>query len=114
MPPTENLTENSGLQHFVDIAKNDLADRLSVPVETIELIEMQSMVWPDASLGCPVPGMSYAQVLTDGLLIVLLGNGIQYNYHSGGEREPFLCEQQFSKDPGITPISLTPPDATDN
>jgi hypothetical protein len=35
----------------------------------------------------------YTQSLVDGLLIRLQANGIIYEYHSGGSRDPFYCEK---------------------
>jgi hypothetical protein len=82
-----------GLEGFVDVAKADLAQRLAIAGEQIEVLEARSVVWPDGSLGCPQPGMRYTQVLVDGALIRLLAGGKVYEYHSGGSRGPFLCEQ---------------------
>lgn len=73
-------------------AKDDLARRLSIEVNRIELVEVQQVVWSDSSLGCPQPGMAYVQVQRDGLLIRLRVGEIVYNYHSGGGRTPFLCD----------------------
>jgi hypothetical protein len=83
-----------GLEPLVDQAKADLAQRQSTSVDAIEVVEVQSVVWPDASLGCPKPGMAYPQVQTDGLLIRLSVGGEVYEYHSGGGKPPFLCEQK--------------------
>ena len=45
--------------------------------------------------------MEYLQVLSDGARIILDVDGTQYNYHSGGERGLFLCEQSLlQKDDG--------------
>lgn len=73
-------------------AKTDLAERLSVPLDQITLVSAEEVTWPDSSLGCPEPGMMYAQVLTSGSRIILTAGGRTYEYHSGGNREPFLCE----------------------
>lgn len=81
-----------GSQPFVRLAQEDLAKRLSVPAEQIELIEVRDVVWPDKGLGCPQPGMAYTQVQVDGLLIRFRTGGRLYEYHSGGNRPPFLCE----------------------
>ena len=81
------------LAALVDGAKGDLARRQAVPIDKIDLVEVQSVTWPDGSLGCPQPGMAYPQVQVDGLLIRLSIGGQVFNYHSGGRRPPFLCEQ---------------------
>ena len=92
--PTAPTPDSSGLQDLVAQAKQDLADRLSMDVDQIDLIEVESVVWPDASLGCPQPGMQYKQVPQDGALILLAVEEKFYEYHSGGGRDPFLCEPQ--------------------
>ncbi len=81
-----------GSQPFVRLAQEDLAKRLSVPAEQIELVEVRNVVWPDKGLGCPQPGMAYTQVQVDGQLIRFRAGGRLYEYHSGGNRPPFLCE----------------------
>jgi hypothetical protein len=103
-------TVEPGLEDWIRLAQADLAQRLSIPVEQIEVLEAKSVVWPDASLGCPLPDMRYKQVPQDGSLIRLAVEGRVYEYHSGGGRDPFLCEPapQSSKDP-VPKLDLTPP-----
>ena len=79
------------MENLVIQAKEDLAHRLSIPIDQIEVLEAKSVVWPDASLGCPQPGMRYKQVPVDGALIRLQTNGQVHEYHSGGGRGLFLC-----------------------
>lgn len=111
MPTPIPIPADAGLQNLIDKAKTNLANRLSISVDQIVLREATSVVWPDASLGCPQPGMVYIQVPEDGLLIKLQVGDQIYPYHSGGFREPFLCETIF-KDPGKPPqidfFNLTP------
>ncbi|HEY3079378.1 MAG TPA: hypothetical protein VGM69_05675 [Chloroflexota bacterium] len=84
---------DAALQRVIELARADLAARLSVSADQVELVEAQSVVWPDRSLGCPQPGMVYPQVPQDGLLIRFRVAGRIYQYHGGGNRAPFLCEQ---------------------
>jgi hypothetical protein len=81
----------SGLEGLVEKAKEDLAQRLSISVSQINLVEATPVTWPDGSLGCPQPDMVYTQVQVDGLLIRLGVDDRVYEYHSGGNRAPFLC-----------------------
>ena len=67
--------------------------RSAVPAEEIKVVDVEIVVWPDASLGCPQPGMMYPQVQQDGMLIRLRAGGVVYEYHSGETRPPFLCEK---------------------
>jgi hypothetical protein len=64
-------TLGAGMQRLVDLAVSDLATKLKVDEETIEIVEAQFVTWRDSSAGCPQPGMQYLQVLTNGSRIVL-------------------------------------------
>jgi hypothetical protein len=81
------------LAALVEGAKADLAQRRSVAIDSIAVVEVRSVTWPDAGVGCPQPGMVYKQVPVDGLLIRLSVSGSTFNYHGGGRKPPFLCEQ---------------------
>jgi hypothetical protein len=92
MPPPLPPDDPS-LQRLVDLATADLAERLGIAASTISVTSAEAVVWPDAGLGCPQPGMAYIQVPVDGALVVLSAGGGEYSYHSGGRvTEPFLCE----------------------
>ncbi|MDX1418123.1 MAG: hypothetical protein R3293_28235, partial [Candidatus Promineifilaceae bacterium] len=74
----------------VERAAADLARRLKIGVDQITVREARAVVWPDAGLGCPQPGMAYAQVQQEGMLIRLHAAGALYFYHSGADGQPFL------------------------
>ena len=82
-----------GLEGLANRAREDLARRLSIPVEQIEVLESKSVVWPDGGLGCPEPEMAYTQVPVEGVLIRLRAEGRVYSYHGGEGRPLFLCER---------------------
>jgi hypothetical protein len=89
---TSEGSMDPALQQLVDVAIDDLANRLAIGRDGIAVSEVRRVIWPDRSLGCPRPGMNYPQVQQDGLLIRLRAHGREYSYHSGGTRPPFLCE----------------------
>lgn len=97
----EQEQEQEQLQQLpqVEVAMADLAQRLGVAADAIDVVEVEAVTWPDGSLGCPQPDMAYTQVPQDGLRIRLRAGGETYAYHSGGGREPFLCEQQVGASP---------------
>lgn len=80
------------LAPYVGLATSDLAARLGVPADGIEVVTAITVTWPDTSLGCPKPGMSYPQTPVDGAMIVLRAGGKDYGYRAGGDKKPFLCE----------------------
>jgi hypothetical protein len=107
-PATETVYEvgmvDRGLAPFVALATADLAERLDIEPESIEVLTAVLVVWPDASLGCPEPDLMYAQVLTDGSVIELGVDGLVYRYHSGGDQPPFPCDRPL--DPAPEPSAL--------
>lgn len=109
--PTKMPPSSTGIQHLVEQAKEDLAQRLSISVSQISFVKATEVVWPDASLGCPQPDMLYKQVPEDGALIVLKAQRKTFEYHSGGTRGLFLCETpptKTEKPPQIDITKLTP------
>jgi hypothetical protein len=82
----------SGLIGLIEKAKEDLAQRLSIPTSDISLMEAKQVVWPDGSLGCPQPDMLYTQVLTPGYLIKLKYDVRDFEYHAGKDRYLIYCE----------------------
>jgi hypothetical protein len=78
------------------VAVRDLARRLEIEPSQIRVVTQEEVTWRDGSMGCPKPGMLYPQVLTDGTRVVLEADGKEYEYHAGGRRSAFLCENPES------------------
>jgi hypothetical protein len=95
--PTIAMPADPTVQEWVQQAKDDLAQRLGVAVDQIDLVEYQSVSWRDGSLGCPRPGMSYTQALREGYRLQLQVNGQQYDYHGATGQAPFYCENPNPK-----------------
>lgn len=68
-------------------AQRDLAKRLRVDPQAIQVIDEQAMQWPDSCLGIQAPDRLCAQVITPGFQITLVYQGSEYVYHTdtGGE-----------------------------
>jgi hypothetical protein len=94
-PPASRIYEGDGyppeLTALIGLAINDLAGRLGVRTDSILVVTVEEVVWPNGGLGCPLPDMKYTQVPVDGLRIVLMHEGAEFEYHSGGFVEPILC-----------------------
>ena len=63
-------------------ATADLAQRLDMDVEEIEVVSVRAVEWRDGSLGCGQAGMMVPQVITPGHRITLSADGVQYEYHT--------------------------------
>ena len=77
---------------LVELAIQDLAIRLNLDPGLITIIDVQSVTWPDSSLGCSQEGMMYAQVEMDGYLIRLAANSQIYEYHTDKRQNVTFCE----------------------
>ncbi|MCJ7621732.1 MAG: hypothetical protein MUP64_16130 [Anaerolineae bacterium] len=80
-------------RRVVQMAKEDLARKLDLSISEISVISVESVDWSDTSLGCPQPGMMYAQVITPGFLIVLEAMGQTYDYHTDENSSVVLCQK---------------------
>lgn len=76
----------------VEEAVADLASRLGVDPDDVEVVGAEAVTWDNGALGCPQPGEMYTQVQVAGHRIVLRAQDRTWPYHSGGNRGPFLCE----------------------
>ena len=65
----------------------DLSKELGIPPANIKVASTAAVEWPDGGLGCPEPGMSYAQVITPGYRIVLQVGDMPYEYHAGASAD---------------------------
>jgi hypothetical protein len=70
-----------------------IAERLDISPEEIEVMSVQAYEWSDTSLGCPEPGMVYAQVITPGYSVILRAQGETFEVHTDEEgRNVVFCE----------------------
>jgi hypothetical protein len=63
-------------------AKQVLAEQLHVDVDTVSVISVEKVEWPDACLGVTPAGTMCAQVITSGYRIGLEAQGQRYEYHT--------------------------------
>ena len=82
----------AGADAPVRAAINDLAAQLKTAPENVQVVSVQAIDWPDTSLGCPQPGMFYAQVITPGYKILLATGGQQTEYHADERGRVVKCQ----------------------
>ncbi len=63
-------------------ARADLVSRLQVDPDTIKLVSVEAVEWPDGCLGVQTPGVMCTMVITPGYRVVLEADGKQYEYHT--------------------------------
>ena len=98
-PPTEdtNMTPatppDEATAKMVALVTQHLAQKLGIAAEQVLLSEVKPVVWRDAGLGCPKPGIDYIQVETPGFNIFLEADGKPYNYHTDASKRFVLCNK---------------------
>ena len=97
-PTPRPLTE---LDQAVQAARADLAQRLGITAQAIQVAEATEVEWPNLALGCPEPGMMYGQVVVPGFRVVLQAGGQSYDYHGDRKGTMRLC-QTGQPAPGAT------------
>ena len=61
---------------------------------TPEVVSAEAVTWPDSSLGCPSPGVSYTQALVDGMRVIVRVDGERYDFRFGAGTDLKLCRQK--------------------
>ena len=91
MMPVTPPDEASG--KMVSLVKGHLAQRLNIAVDQIAVADIKPVVWRDAGLGCPKPGVDYIQMETPGYNILLSAGGKTYTYHTDATKRFVQCKQ---------------------
>lgn len=63
-------------------ARADLTNRLNIDPDTIKLVSVEAVNWPDGCLGVQTPGVMCTMVITPGYRVILEADGQQYEYHT--------------------------------
>lgn len=75
----------------VDTAREILARRFDIGLETIRVVTAERVTWPNGAAGCPRKGAMYTQALVVGYRVVLAVDGREYHYHGRAGADPFYC-----------------------
>jgi hypothetical protein len=70
---------------------DEAAKLANVPPQQLVIVRAEAVVWNDGSLGCPEPGMEYAQALINGFWVVISGAGQTYDFRVGRDGNFRLC-----------------------
>ena len=86
-----SATPDAAAEKMTGLARAHLARKLGISVDAIFAAEVSAVLWPDAGLGCPLPGVSYAAVVTPGFSILLESQGRVFVYHTDMDSRVVLC-----------------------
>jgi hypothetical protein len=90
--PVTGPSELAGADAAVRAAISDAASRLKVASDMIQVISVSATDWSDTSLGCPQPGMFYAQVIVQGYTIMLSAGQARIEYHADKRGRVVTCK----------------------
>ena len=93
-PATRDPEERAAQQ----AARRLLVERAGVAPGDVAVVSSEAVEWPDSSLGCPRPGMMYAQVITPGFKVTLHAEGEAYEVHTDEGRSAVLCDARTRAD----------------
>ncbi len=99
--PTSTLSaaEVPGLTHpGIRSAIADLQQRVGEKPDLVQIMRAEEATWSDSSLGCPEPGLFYAQVLSAGIWLVLSYQGQEFDYRVT-DIHGLLCTQDQQQEP---------------
>ena len=68
------------------IAIATVAEFLSIEPDRVTVVSSAAQDFPDSSLGCPQPGMSYLQVITPGHRVLVEADGRRFDVRVAGTR----------------------------
>ena len=78
---------------------NEAAKLAGVATHQLVIVRAEAVVWNDGSLGCPEPGMEYAQALINGYWVVIKAAEQTYDFRAGGGGSFRLCPQGRGRPP---------------
>ena len=100
-PERKIVASPMNLNGQIEFSKKDLAQRLDVPPESVELSGARQVTWRSGALGCPEPGRSYTEALVPGPVIYLQVDNMIHAYHAKFAGEPFYCPRERVEQPVI-------------
>lgn len=103
-PPADSANEplqpaSPAERQMTDLSIENLVRKLNIDAGQVRVIKVSKVIWRDASLGCPKPGIDYIQVETPGYSITLEADGKTYEYHTDESRRVTLCTSIKASNP---------------
>lgn len=72
--------------------QNDAARRTGLDPDSIRIVAVEPVAWPDASLGCEAAGASEPEARVPGYVVTVDAGGTTLRYHTDGRDQVRVCE----------------------
>lgn len=79
-------------EHAARIAVETLSRKYFIDADSIDVINVAVIDWPDSSLGCPSAGVEYMQVEMRGTVVLLRADSKAYRVHTANDRA-IVCDK---------------------
>jgi hypothetical protein len=97
--PQKSRVESQVPEAILGPILNEAAKLANVPPQQLVIVRAEAVVWNDGSLGCPEPGMEYAQALINGYWVLIKAAGQTFDFRVGGGGSFRLCPQGRGRPP---------------
>jgi hypothetical protein len=97
--PQMSRVESQVPEAILDRILIETARLANVRREQLVIVRAEAVVWNDGSLGCPEPGMEYAQALINGYWVLIKAAGQTFDFRVGGGGSFRVCPQGRGRPP---------------
>lgn len=102
------FAEDTASQQAAKRGVEELSRSIRVPVERIQITDVQPMKWPDTGLGCPQRGATYEVRPTSGHRVLASVDGTVYRIHVDATRA-VVCDRGLKPEQrGIEAVNESP------
>jgi hypothetical protein len=88
-----------GLSGVLDVALDAASKETGLAKSELEVLIAEAVVWPDGSMGCPMPDIVYTQATVAGYRVRVRAGDVLLNYHANSKGLVFLCPSVSVTDP---------------
>lgn len=82
-PPNHlNAANDTGLHSTIRAAVDDAARRTGLDASALQVTSSEAVTWPDGSLGCPQPGVTYTMAPVPGYRVRIQAGDTELDYHA--------------------------------
>jgi len=100
LPPSE-APMSTNLQSVTAAALDDAGRQTGLERAALSVVSAAAVTWPDGSLGCPQPGMTYTMALVPGYRVRIQAAERVLDYHASTRGQLLLCPDGQAIEPSL-------------
>jgi hypothetical protein len=103
-----NEVNDTDLRSIIRAAVDDAARRTGRAVVTLQVISSEAVTWPDGSLGCPEPGVTYTMAPVPGCRVRIQAGDTVLDYYTSRRGYLVLCPSERATREKTSQLGLVP------